>query len=312
MAPTKSMTGGARRRGVPVQRPSDRGRHDVGAAPIQSVSVGQSADVEGPPDHAALLIQGLAELGLDASAAQLRDLEAYLALLQRWGGVYNLTAVRDPAGMLGQHLLDCLAVIPALDRWAMPQQALAARRRSISAAQDGGGTGVGAALADGGPRNRERPRPTLAEPKPAGPRLLDVGSGGGLPGVVLAIMRPHWTICCVDAVAKKAGFIRQVAAELHLPNLRSLHARVESLNSDLVGPGFDIVTSRAFASLADFCRLTAALLAPTGVWVAMKGKRPADEIASVPAGVEVFHVEQLRVPSLGAQRCLVWMRRGHS
>ena len=135
-------------------------------------------------------------------------------------------------------------------------------------------------------------------------RILDVGSGAGLPGVVWALMRPGWSICCVDAVAKKISFIRQVAAELSLRNLQAEHSRVEQLQR----PGFDLVASRAFASLADFSALTRRHLQPDGCWVAMKGKVPEEEIAALPADVEVFHVEQLRVPGLDAQRCLVWMR----
>jgi 16S rRNA (guanine527-N7)-methyltransferase len=135
-------------------------------------------------------------------------------------------------------------------------------------------------------------------------RLLDVGSGGGLPGVVLAIAEPLWDITCVDAVGKKAAFIRQVAAELALPNLHAAHARVEALDA----APFDVITARAFASLADFTRLTRNLLAPAGRWMAMKGKRPDDEVAALPASVTVLHVEPLRVPGLEAERCLVWMR----
>ena len=136
-------------------------------------------------------------------------------------------------------------------------------------------------------------------------RLLDVGSGGGLPGVVLAVADANWDVTCVDAVGKKAAFIRQVAAELALPNLHAEHARVEALKK---APPFDVIASRAFASLADFVRLTRPLLAADGVWMAMKGKRPDDEIAALPADTEVFHVEPLAVPGLDAERCLVWMR----
>jgi 16S rRNA (guanine527-N7)-methyltransferase len=142
--------------------------------------------------------------------------------------------------------------------------------------------------------------------QPGGLRLLDVGSGGGLPGVVLAALQPDWQVDCVDTVAKKASFIRQVAAELRLPNLQGLHARVEALASP--AGGYGLITSRAFASLSDFTALTRHLLADGGVWMAMKGKLPADEQAALPADVEVFHVEQLQVPGLDAQRCLVWMR----
>jgi 16S rRNA (guanine527-N7)-methyltransferase len=135
-------------------------------------------------------------------------------------------------------------------------------------------------------------------------RILDVGSGGGLPGVVLASAQPNWDVTCVDTVGKKAAFIRQVAGELGLPNLHTEHARVEELRC----PPFDVITSRAFASLADFTRLTRPLLAPGGVWMAMKGKRPEGEIAALPADVAVFHVEPITVPGLDAERCLVWMR----
>jgi len=135
-------------------------------------------------------------------------------------------------------------------------------------------------------------------------RILDVGSGAGLPGVVWALMRPGWSICCVDAVAKKVSFIRQVAAELSLRNLQGEHSRVEQLQR----PGFDLVASRAFASLVDFSALTRRHLQPGGCWVAMKGKVPEEEIAALPADVEMFHVEPLQVPGLDAQRCLVWMR----
>jgi 16S rRNA (guanine527-N7)-methyltransferase len=194
---------------------------------------------------------------LAPTEAQLQQLQAYLALLQRWNSTYNLTAVRDPAEMLTHHLADCLAVLKPLT----------------------------AAL-------------------PAG-RVLDVGSGGGLPGAVLAIMCPALQVSCVDTVGKKAAFIRQVAAELRLPNLHAEHARVEQLKR----PPFDLITSRAFASLLDFTTLTRPLLAEGGVWMAMKGRAPDDEVAALPAGVAVFHVEPLAVPGLDAQRCLVWMRR---
>ncbi len=134
-------------------------------------------------------------------------------------------------------------------------------------------------------------------------KLLDVGSGGGLPGVVLAICCPSLRVSCVDTVGKKAAFIRQVAAELRLHHLRGEHARVEQLSGR-----YDLITSRAFASLLDFVTLTREQLAPGGVWMAMKGKLPDDELAALPADVEVFHVEHLQVPGLDAERCLIWMR----
>lgn len=212
------------------------------------------------------LQQAADQLGLALTDAQIDLLLAYVDLLQRWNRVYNLTALRDPAEMLSHHLIDCLAVLPPLRRWWAGQ--------------------AGAVDA------------------PA--RVLDVGSGGGLPGVVLAALQPGWQVDCVDTVAKKASFIRQVAAELRLPGLRGLHARVEAL--PLPVGGYPLITARAFASLVDFTNLTRGLLAPGGVWMAMKGKPPSDELAALPADIEVFHVEQLQVPGLDAQRCLVWMR----
>ncbi|MBP6405628.1 MAG: 16S rRNA (guanine(527)-N(7))-methyltransferase RsmG [Ramlibacter sp.] len=201
---------------------------------------------------------GAAELGLALTDAQVAQLLAYQALIQKWTQVYNLTAVRDPQEMLTHHLLDSLAAVAPLRR------------------QTGG--------------------------QPV--RLLDVGSGAGLPGAVFAICCPEVDVSCVDTVAKKAAFIQQVAVSLKLLNLRGVHARVENLT----GP-FDVVSSRAFASLADFVNWSDGALGQGGVWLAMKGKHPADEIAALPAGVDVFHVEQLSVPGLGADRCIVWLRR---
>lgn len=136
-------------------------------------------------------------------------------------------------------------------------------------------------------------------------RVLDVGSGGGLPGIVIAALNPGAQVTCVDTVGKKAAFIRQAAAELGLKNLFAEHSRVEQLKA----APFDVIVSRAFASLVDFTRLTRQHLAPQGVWMAMKGKTPDDEMALLPAELTVFHVEQLTIPGLQAERCLVWIRQ---
>ena len=209
----------------------------------------------------AALAQGADALGLVLTETQQAQLLDYLVLLQKWGRVYNLTAVREPQEMLTHHLLDSLAVIAPLRRQGSAEGSL------------------------------------------AGLRLLDVGAGAGLPGVVVAICCPELTVCCMDAVAKKSAFVQQVAVSLGLPNLRAVHARVE----DATGT-YDLVVSRAFASLADFTRFSAHLLSPQGQWMALKGRSPDAEIAALPASVDVFHVEQLLVPGLDAQRCLVWMR----
>ena len=213
-------------------------------------------------------------LGISLSSDTVTALLGYLELIQKWTKVYNLTAVRDPAEMLTHHLLDSLAVLAPLDRQ------LKVMRLPTEAEASGG----------------------LA-PKRTPIRLLDVGSGAGLPGIVIAICRPEIVVHCVDTVAKKAAFIQQVAVSLKLPNLRGLHARVESLTEP-----YDVVSSRAFASLVDFTNWSGGALARHGVWLAMKGKHPADEIAALPSSVEVFHVEQLAVPGLDAERCIVWMR----
>ena len=203
-------------------------------------------------------------LGLTLTASERERLLAYLALIQRWTKVYNLTAVRNTGEMFTHHLLDCLAVVVPL-------------RQGTGLARQG-------AL-----------------------RVLDVGSGAGLPGVILAMLNPTWTVTCVDAVAKKAAFIRQAAAELTLPNLEGVHGRVEAA-STFRKPEFDLITSRAFASIQDFTNLTKPLLAPQGQWAAMKANLSSEERADIPADVSMFHVEQLDVPELNEKRCLVWLR----
>lgn len=223
-------------------------------------------------DLASDLRQGLEGLALVLEDGQLDQLLAYLDLIQKWTKVYNLTAVRTPHEMLTHHLLDSLAVINPL--------------RSKLA-----GVAAGVDVDD-------------AVTPPVRMRLLDVGSGAGLPGVVIAICCPQLSVDCVDAVAKKAAFVQQVALALRLPNLRGLHARAESLRDQ-----YQLISSRAFASLTDFVSVSEAALAEGGVWMAMKGKPPVDEIASLPTKIDVFHVEQLMVPLLGAERCIVWMRR---
>jgi 16S rRNA (guanine527-N7)-methyltransferase len=232
---------------------------------------------------------GLRELGLNLSEAQIDQLLAYQDLIAKWNKVYNLTAVRDPQEMLTHHLLDSLAVIPPLLRQTSGQPGFAAGPPQGETAPVGGSD----------------PRSGGAWGQPV--RLLDVGSGGGLPGVVIAITCSQIEVHCVDTVLKKATFIQQVAASLRLPNLRGIHARVESLKAE-EGSGYDLVCSRAFASLVDFTTWSRPALKPGAVWMAMKGKHPADELSALPSDVSVFHVEQLKVPGLDAERCIVWLR----
>ncbi|WP_454692609.1 16S rRNA (guanine(527)-N(7))-methyltransferase RsmG [Achromobacter aloeverae] len=142
---------------------------------------------------------------------------------------------------------------------------------------------------------------------PAAGKLHDIGAGAGLPGVILAIMRPDWRIACVDAVEKKTAFIRQMTGVLGLSNLQALHARVEQLEP----AGCDVVTSRAFASLRDFADLAGRHVADGGTLVALKGKRPDDEIDELQSqgAWRVENIQPITVPDLDAQRCLIWMRR---
>ncbi|WP_288254738.1 16S rRNA (guanine(527)-N(7))-methyltransferase RsmG [uncultured Hydrogenophaga sp.] len=150
--------------------------------------------------------------------------------------------------------------------------------------------------------------PLLRETDGRPVRLLDVGSGAGLPGVVIAIACPQIEVTCVDTVAKKAAFLRQVSAELGLVNLHGLHARVESLSRGRGEEGYDVVTSRAFSSLSDFVQWSRSALQIGGMWMALKGKHPLEELLALPPSVEVFHVEPVAVPGLNADRCIVWMR----
>lgn len=204
---------------------------------------------------------GVQALGLSLSDEQIQRLLGFVALIQKWNKVYNLTALRDPADMLTHHLLDSLTAVAPLARHTQGQPI----------------------------------------------QLLDVGSGGGLPGVVLAICMPELSVSCVDTVAKKAAFVQQVAASLKLPNLRGIHARVESLTDP-----YQVICSRAFASLPDFVTWSRSALAEGGVWMAMKGKHPQDEINALPVDVQVFHVEPLTVPGVDVERCMVWLRPGLS
>jgi 16S rRNA (guanine527-N7)-methyltransferase len=210
------------------------------------------------------LASGIDALGLLVTEAQQHQLLGYMDLIQKWNKVYNLTALRTPQEILTHHVLDSLSVVSPLLRH------LEHKKGSV-------------------------------EPEMS---LLDVGSGGGLPGVVIAICCPFVRVTCVDTVSKKAAFIQQVAVSQKLPNLQGVHARVESLS----GP-FDLICSRAFASLPDFVTWSLGALAHEGVWMAMKGKTPEDEMAALPSSAEVFHVEQLKVPGLEADRCVVWMKK---
>lgn len=216
-----------------------------------------------PPADAAELAsrlrQGAAELGLSLAEPVLRRLLDFVGLLAKWNAVYNLTAIRDPAQMLVQHLLDALSILPAL------------RRRL------------------------DLDRSTVA----------DVGSGAGLPGLPLAIVHPGARLVSIEPIGKKAAFQRQVCTELALTNVEVYAGRAESLTRPV-----DLVTCRAFASLADFVDAAAGLTGPDTLLAAMKGQRAGldTERAALPADC-VVELEPLRVPFLEAERHLVLIRR---
>lgn len=195
---------------------------------------------------------GLTELGLQVEPQVQKKMLDYLALLQKWNKTYNLTAIRQPEKMVGNHLLDSLAVLKHLwpGRW------------------------------------------------------LDVGCGAGLPGLILALLRPEWTFTLLDSNSKKTGFVQQAVIDLELHNVSVCCARVESWHSY---EKFDGIISRAFAEAADFTMLTKHLLAPDGGWVAMKGM-PEQELTKLPSGVKVEGIIPLQVPGLDAARCLVIMK----
>lgn len=201
-------------------------------------------------DLASKLAAGVEVLGLQAMVTPEMQQKclAYMALMQKWNKVYNLTAVRDSEEMLVLHVLDSLSVLPFVE---------------------------------------------------AG-NVLDVGSGGGLPGLIIAITRPEVEVTTIDTVQKKAIFMRQVKAELGLSNAQVVHGRVEAYAPPT---RFSQVISRAFSDIALFKQLTAHLIAPQGRWLAMKGVVPSDELAQ--AKVIPKEVIRLHVPYLQAERHLI-------
>ncbi len=135
--------------------------------------------------------------------------------------------------------------------------------------------------------------------------LLDVGSGGGLPGIPLAIAQPALAVTMVDTVQKKATFLQQAAIQLGLKNVAAHHARVEQMAGQ-----YAQISSRAFAEIGLFVSLTRHLLAPDGRWLAMKGVRPDDELKALPADITVEAIIPLTVPGLDAERHLIILKAG--
>ena len=201
-----------------------------------------------------VLKQGIKDLKLELNEGQVEKLLDYLALLNKWNSVYNLTSVRDPLQMVTLHVLDSLAAVPA-----------------------------------------------FKEAK----NVLDVGAGGGLPGMVLAISRPDKKVSMIDTVHKKTAFLNQVKAELELSNVTVYTKRVEQLE---VKTKFDVITSRAFADLSDFVNWSGHVLAEGGQFIALKGTAPAEERERLPEPWKVQKLEPLEVPGLDAERHLVFIK----
>jgi 16S rRNA (guanine527-N7)-methyltransferase len=141
-------------------------------------------------------------------------------------------------------------------------------------------------------------------PHVRGPRVLDVGSGAGLPGIPLAVASPALHVTLLESNHKKSAFLTQAVAELQLANVQVVTERVESWQPEA---RFDTIVSRAFAELGEFASLAGRLLAPQGVLAAMKGVHPFEEIERLPQGYRVQQVVRLRVPGLDAERHLVLM-----
>ncbi|MBD8657535.1 16S rRNA (guanine(527)-N(7))-methyltransferase RsmG [Oxalobacteraceae sp. CFBP 13730] len=209
-------------------------------------------------DHdalAAVLDQGIKDMSLAVTPEQQTQLMGYLALMNKWNGVYNLTSLRDPHQMVTHHLLDSLAAVPA-----------------FAAARN----------------------------------VLDVGAGGGLPGIVLAIVRPDMKVSMIDTVHKKTAFLNQVKAELKLTNVGVHTMKVQEL---VVEDKFDVITSRAFADLSDFVNWSGHLLAEGGKFIALKGVAPSEERERLPQDWKVVDLQPLWVPRLQAERHLVFIER---
>jgi 16S rRNA (guanine527-N7)-methyltransferase len=191
---------------------------------------------------------GVEKLSLSLPDGAMDKLLAYLALLVKWNGAYNLTAIRDPEQMVIKHLLDSLSIVPYVH----------------------------------------------------GGSLIDVGTGAGLPGLVLAIVKPELDVTLLDSNGKKVRFLRQVIADLKIGNASAVQMRVEEFDRQ-----FDLVSSRAFATLADMVNGSRQLLADKGEFLAMKGVHPTEEIAALPEGFSVRDVVPLTVPFLDEERHLV-------
>ena len=257
---------------------------------LAEVSTSSSRTSSGP---VTTLEAGLQAIGLDLPVDRVEALQRFLELLQRWNRVYNLTAVRDPQDMLVQHLLDALAVIPVLAHLALGQPVTPTGGLDEHAPV--GDPIPGAALS-------ATPAPLKAL---AGLQVADIGSGAGIPGLILAIACPSVQLLSIEPVGKKCAFQQQVASELALAHVAVKQARAEQVTAPC-----DWVMCRALTSLAEFIRISAGLLKPSSRLAALKGRRSEidAELQALPEGWQA-EVIPVKVPGLAAERHLVVLHR---
>lgn len=239
------------------------------------------------------LLAGLVALRLDPALAV--PLLRYLGELVLWNKAYNLTAVRDPAEMVTRHILDSLVLLAHLE--GTPAGAAPVATPNPSGAASAG-------TAPGGDAPMGAARVGAAHGRDC--RLIDVGTGAGLPGIPLALARPDLHVTLLDSNGKKARFLRHAQRQIPLTNVEVVDARAEAYAP---AAPFDVVVSRAFGSLADFLAATARLVADNGRWLAMKGKLDRNELAAVPPGCRVEQTVQLKVPGLDEERHLIILKR---
>jgi len=191
------------------------------------------------------LTDGLADLKLSLSPTAIAELELFLLELERWNRVHNLTTIAGENDSVSLHLLDSIAILPGITTALLAQAGLQSQ------------AGMQAY------------------------KIADLGSGGGLPAIPLAIALPEWRFSLIEKVRKKTAFLQHLKGKMHLNNVEILTTRVEDAGQQYSGH-FDAVISRAFTNLADFLRLAEPFLKPTGLVFAMKAKNVAAEISALP------------------------------
>ena len=198
-----------------------------------------------------ILNEGVDALDLLVTQAQQKKLIAFIALIEKWNKVYNLTAIRNPEEMVRLHLLDSLAIANYIQ----------------------------------------------------GPKVLDIGTGAGLPGIPLALLYPHYSFVLLDSNIKKTRFVQQAVIELGLKNVTVWHGRIENYQPTIY---FNSIVSRAFSSVQSFVSVASERLSSGGVLLAMKGQHPDKELQQIDHD---FSVIPIMVPGVDAERCLVQLHK---